>query len=98
MGKPPLLIVDDDEELRTQMKWALGDDYDVVLAADRAEALQKLGETRPPVVALDLGLPPRSAGVEEGFAVLSAIQAAEPGTKIVVITGRDERAHALLAV
>jgi two-component system NtrC family response regulator len=98
MTKPPLLIVDDDEELRTQMKWALGDEYDVVLAGDRAEALGKLREARPPVVTLDLGLPPQAAGVEEGFATLRAIHEAEPGTKVVVITGRDEHEHALVAV
>ncbi|HEY5907944.1 MAG TPA: PEP-CTERM-box response regulator transcription factor [Vicinamibacteria bacterium] len=98
MSKARLLVVDDDEELRTQMMWALGDDFDVVLAGDRAEALLKLAEARPAVVALDLGLPPRAAGVEEGFATLAAIQAAEPGTKVVVITGRDEREHALEAV
>ena len=55
MAKPPLLIVDDDEELRTQMKWALGDDYEVALAGDRAEALQKLREVRPALVTLDGG-------------------------------------------
>ena len=98
MSKARLLVVDDDEELRTQMMWALGDDFDVVLAGDRAEALLKLTEARPAVVTLDLGLPPRAAGVEEGFATLAAIQAAEPGTKVVVITGRDEREHALEAV
>jgi two-component system NtrC family response regulator len=98
MSKARLLVVDDDEELRTQMMWALGDDFDVVLAGDRAEALLKLAEARPAVVTLDLGLPPRAAGVEEGFATLAAIQAAEPGTKVVVITGRDEREHALEAV
>ena len=98
MLKPTLLVVDDDEDLRTQMKWALADDYEVALAGDRAEALQRLRELRPAVVTLDLGLPPKAAGVEEGFASLRAIHEAEPGTKVIVITGRDEREHALTAV
>ena len=32
--KPKLLIVDDDEEIRTQMKWALAQDYEILQAAD----------------------------------------------------------------
>jgi two-component system, NtrC family, response regulator len=98
MSKPSLLVVDDDEDLRTQMKWALSNDYEVVLAGDRTEGLERLREVRPAVVTLDLGLPPKAAGVEEGFAALEGIQQAEPGTKVIVITGRDERKHALLAV
>ena len=98
MTKPILLVVDDDLDLRTQMKWALVEEYEVVLAADRLEALQRLQETRPAVVTLDLGLPPKAAGVVEGFATLQAMLQAEPATKVIVITGRDEREHALTAV
>ena len=98
MTKPILLVVDDDADLRTQMKWALTEEYEVVLAGDRPEALQRLQEVRPAVVTLDLGLPPKAAGVEEGFAALEAILRAEPATKVIVITGRDEREHALTAV
>ena len=39
MTKTRLLIVDDDEDIRTQMKWALGNDYEVLTAGDRAGAL-----------------------------------------------------------
>jgi two-component system NtrC family response regulator len=98
MSKPILLVVDDDEDLRTQMKWALAGDYEVLLACDRAEALRRLREERPPLVTLDLGLPPRAQGAEEGMTALREIQEAEPGTKVVVITGRDEREVALQAV
>jgi two-component system NtrC family response regulator len=98
MSKPRLLVVDDEEDLRTQMKWALADDYEVVLAADREQALAQVRESRPAVVTLDLGLPPRAGGVEEGFAALYEIHEAEPGTKVIVITGRDEREFALQAV
>ena len=55
---PKLLIVDDDEEIRTQIKWALSQDYDVALAEDRPTALAVFREQQPPVVLLDLGLPP----------------------------------------
>ena len=96
--KPKLLVVDDDEDLRTQMRWALADEFDVVLAGERGEALETLRTEHPAVVTLDLGLPPHPAGVEEGFAALEEIQALEPAAKVIVITGREERKHALHAV
>ena len=96
--KPRLLIVDDDEDLRTQMKWALAEEYDVTLAEDRESALKAFQKKKPDVVTLDLGLPPRPANVEEGFAVLSEILTVDPYAKIIVITGRGEKGHALRAV
>ena len=43
MTKAKLLIVDDDEDIRTQMKWALFNDYELVMAGDRAGALAAAG-------------------------------------------------------
>ena len=96
--KPRLLIIDDDEDLRTQMKWALSEDYEVVLAQDRQSALKQLLAGKPAVVTLDLGLPPRPASVEEGFATLKEMLQRQPFLKVIVITGRGEKAHALAAV
>ena len=93
-----LLIVEDDDDVRTQMKWALAAECDVVLAGDRASALAELRERRPPVMVLDLGLPPHPASVEEGFAVLSEALAVDPFLKVVIVTGRAEREHALKAI
>ena len=73
--KPKLLIVDDDEEIRTQMKWALAEDYEIFLAEDRRSAIAAISEQRPPVALLDLGLPPNPASTEEGLAALSEILA-----------------------
>ncbi|MGD1085077.1 MAG: PEP-CTERM-box response regulator transcription factor [Verrucomicrobiota bacterium] len=95
---PKLLIVDDDEEIRTQMKWALAKDYEVVLAADRPGALQAFQADRPLVVLLDLGLPPRPADSEEGLAALSELNALEPLTKVIVITGQGEKGIGLRAI
>jgi two-component system NtrC family response regulator len=97
-NKPMLLIVDDDEDLRTQMKWALAQDYEVILAEDRQSALKAFQKKKPDVVTLDLGLPPLPASVEEGFATLSEILTVSPVAKIIVITGRGEKKHALKAV
>jgi two-component system NtrC family response regulator len=97
-NKPKVLIVDDDEDLRTQMKWALVQDYNVVLAEDRQSALKAFQKKKPDVVTLDLGLPPHPASVEEGFATLSEILTLNPMAKIIVITGRGEKEYALKAV
>jgi two-component system NtrC family response regulator len=96
--KPKLLIVDDDEEIRTQMKWALEPDYEILLAGDRAGAIHQLRTSRPPVVLLDLGLPPHSGTPEEGLAALSELLALDPLAKIVIITGQGEKPAALEAV
>jgi len=93
-----LLVVDDDADLRGQMRWALADEFEVSLAGDREEALARARDDQPAVVTLDLGLPPHPSGVEEGFATLEALRFADAAAKVVVITGREERAHALRAV
>jgi len=98
LRKQKLLIVDDDEDLRTQMKWALTADYDVSLAEDRETAIAMINKEQPSVVTLDLGLPPNPAGVEEGFAVLDHILDVYNQTKVIIITGRGEKENALCAV
>ncbi|NWF57333.1 MAG: PEP-CTERM-box response regulator transcription factor [Syntrophaceae bacterium] len=96
--QPKLLIVDDEEDIRTQMKWALAQDYMVSLAQDRGSAMGIVEREKPAVVTLDLGLPPRPADVEEGFATLSEILSFDPFIKVIIITGRGEKEHALKAV
>jgi two-component system NtrC family response regulator len=98
MKKQKLLIIDDDEDLRTQMKWALAQDYDVLLAEDRPSAAAVMRKEKPAVVTLDLGLPPLPAGVEEGFAVLDEILNEYGQTKVIIVTGRGEKENALRAV
>jgi two-component system NtrC family response regulator len=98
MSKPKLLIVDDEEDLRTQMKWALAEDYEVLLAGDRAEALEIVGRERPAVVTLDLGLPPHPQEAKEGLATLAEVLEQDAGVKVIILTGREEREHALAAI
>ena len=43
-SKPKLLVVEDDESIRTQMKWALAQDYEVFLAEDRPSAIEDRGK------------------------------------------------------
>ncbi|HHY84919.1 MAG TPA: PEP-CTERM-box response regulator transcription factor [Verrucomicrobia bacterium] len=96
--KPRLLIVDDDETIRTQMKWALAGDYEILMAEDRAGALDAFSAGQPWVVLLDLGLPPRPADPEEGLATLAELLTADPLAKVVIITGQGEKQNALRAI
>ena len=98
MSKTKILIVDDDEHIRTQMKWGLAKEYDVLEAGDRPSALEIFDEGKPALVTLDLGLPPQAQLVNEGFALLDELLQRNSGTKIVVITGHDEREHALAGI
>jgi two-component system NtrC family response regulator len=97
-GPNCVLIVDDDETIRAQMKWALTDDFEIHLADDRESAIKICRENEPVVVCLDLGLPPEPAGVNEGFRALGEILKLLPYTKIVVITGQGEKENAMKAI
>ena len=92
-----LLIIEDDEGLQKQLRWAF-DGYDVLLVADRPAAIAALRRYTPAVVLLDLGLPPDPANVSEGFAALEEILSLAPDTKVVVVTGNDDRDNAVRAV
>src|SRR6201982_2571486 len=96
--KPKLLIVDDDEAIRTQMKWALGEDYEIYFAQDRREALEAFEAHSPAVSLLDLGLPPRPNECDEGLEVLSDILAIDNMAKVIIISGQGERQNAIEAV
>jgi two-component system NtrC family response regulator len=97
-SKVVLLVVDDDESIRSQMKWALSSDYEVILAEDRGGAIQQVKESHPSVVCLDLGLPPHPSDAREGLAALEDILRVDPSTKVVVITGQGEKENAIEAV
>jgi two-component system, NtrC family, response regulator len=96
--KPKLLIVDDDEEIRAQMRWALAKDYDIIQAGDRASAVESFSSARPMVVLLDLGLPPAPGTPDEGLAAISDLLTVDALAKIVIISGQGEREVALRAV
>ena len=96
-SKPKLLIVEDDAGLQAQLKWAYPD-FEVFQATDRAGAIALLRAEEPPVVTLDLGLPPDPDGTSEGFAVLDEIMALKPDTKVIVASGHGARESALQAI
>ncbi|HHJ14545.1 MAG TPA: PEP-CTERM-box response regulator transcription factor [Gammaproteobacteria bacterium] len=92
-----LLVIEDDPGLQTQLKWCF-EGYDVLIAGDREAAFAELEKHHPPVVTLDLGLPPDEDGTSEGFHLLEEILSRAPNTKVIVVTGNNDRQHALQAV
>jgi two-component system, NtrC family, response regulator len=95
--KPKLLIVEDDDGLRSQYRWAFPS-CEVVMANARPSAVAIVQKERPPVIIMDLGLPPDPDGVSEGFATLEEVLHIAPETKVIVVTGNGERKNALKAV
>src|SRR6476619_5791727 len=94
---PVLLVVEDDEGLQRQLKWAY-DGYQVVCASNRAQAIEMLRLHEPSVITLDLGLPPDPDGTSEGFSTLSEILALKPDCKVIVASGHGARESALKAI
>ena len=92
-----LLVVEDDPGLQSQLRWSL-DGYTVIVAGDRDSALAEIKRHHPPVVTLDLGLPPDADGASEGLATLEQILQIHPDTKVIVVSGNDDRENAVRAV
>ncbi len=95
--KPPLLVVEDDPGLQSQLKWCF-ESHDVTVVGDRDAAVTAVRRLEPAVVTLDLGLPPDPANASEGLATLQAILSLAPDTKVIVVTGNDDHENAVKAV
>ncbi len=96
--KPKILVVDDEEGIRKQLKWALSSQYDVLLAQDKQSALKVFKESTPQVVALDINLYPYSDKQEQGMEILEDIISLDPRIKVIMITGNDKKEFALRAI
>ncbi len=92
-----ILVVEDDPGIQNQLKWSL-DDHEVTLVDSHDSALDSIRSIVPEIVLLDLGLPPDPGGATEGLRTLKDIMEIAPTTKVIVITGNDDRAHAVNAV
>ena len=92
-----ILVVEDDPGLQSQLRWCF-DGFEVLVADDEESALRQVSEHNPSVVTLDLGLPPDAGGVSVGFSILEKIVQSNSSTKVIVVTGQDDRDNALKAV
>jgi two-component system NtrC family response regulator len=97
MNKPKLLIVEDDEGLCRQYRWAFPE-HELLLAHERGTACGIVSREHPAVAIIDLGLPPDPGGASEGLALLAQILELTPNAKIIIATGSEDIAHALQAV
>lgn len=95
--RPVLLMVEDDRGLQKQMRWSF-DDYEIVFAEDRDSAIAALRRCEPAVMTLDLGLPPNPDTTEEGFRILQEVLSLAPATKVIALTGQNDRANAVRAI
>ncbi len=96
--KSKVLIVDDDPEIRTQLKWAFTADYELSLAENRSQAMEQFKIFQPDITLLDLGLPPRPHEPDEGLTTLSNLMAVNPSAKVIVLSGQNEKNNAIQAV
>ena len=93
----PLLIVEDDPALQKQLRWSL-DKFETLVADDLESAITQVRRHNPPVVTMDLGLPPDPDSVSEGFKLLEQILGIAPETKVIVLTGQNDQSNALRAI
>jgi two-component system NtrC family response regulator len=96
-ARKPLLIVEDDPALQKQMQWAF-DQYETIVATDRESAITQLRRYEPAVVTMDLGLPPTPDDATEGLRLREEIHALAPDTKVIVLTGQNDRANAVKTI
>ncbi len=97
VAKKKLLVVEDDPGLQSALRWAF-EGFEVVTAGDRESAIAQLRRHEPQVVTLDLGLPPDPGGATEGLATLEQILTMAPHTKVIVVTGNNDRDNAVRAI
>jgi two-component system NtrC family response regulator len=93
-----LLIVEDQEAIASQLRWALSNEYEVSVAGTGKLALDLAATFQPDLVTLDLGIPPDPRGTEEGLRVLKELVQKDRRLKVIVTTGSQEREAALVAV
>ena len=96
--KGTVLVVDDDENVRNGLYWALTSDYRVLQASSREEASVLINDEDIEVVVSDLHLPPHTDDLVEGLALIDLARAQDPPLQVVVITGSDSKRAALEAV
>ncbi len=96
--KQTVLVVDDHESVRKQLYWALEENYRVLQAESRAQALAIVEQEKLDVVLSDLRMPPAEHDISEGLAILEAVRKFNPLLPVIVITGDEDRETAIQVV
>ncbi len=97
-AKGTVLVVDDDAAVRRGLRWALRDEYRVLEAGTRAEAVGQMQREKVDVVLSDLRLPPAPDDISEGLAIVEAARGMRPPVPVIVVTGSESKQAALETV
>jgi DNA-binding response OmpR family regulator len=85
--KKTVLVVDDDASVRKSLSKVLKEaGYEVVLARDGQEAVQRFDPHQTDLLVLDIGLP-----IKNGWETFERITSEDPVLPIIVITGQTEQ-------
>ncbi|OGL42049.1 MAG: PEP-CTERM-box response regulator transcription factor [Candidatus Schekmanbacteria bacterium GWA2_38_11] len=98
MKKGKVLLVEDDQNTRNQLKWAFSDGYKVFLAEDRENSINIFQNENPQIVLLDLSLSAYEEGEVEGLIILDKMIYLNPKVKIIVVTANEDEKNALKAI
>ncbi|MFQ5659978.1 MAG: sigma-54-dependent transcriptional regulator [Gammaproteobacteria bacterium] len=93
--RPELLLVDDDALIVDTLSLVLQQDYLVYTAKSRKQVMDLLQNIKsiPSLALVDLGLPPLPHSPDEGFELINELAALNPGIKILVLSGQDDKAN-----
>jgi DNA-binding NtrC family response regulator len=97
--KPTLLLVDDDSIIADSLEYVLSEEYRVERACDREssfELMSKMSDS-PALALVDLGLPPNTHRPDEGLAVIRRLSQMHPTTRVLVLSGQDNKKHVFQA-
>ncbi len=88
-----ILVVDDEPGVRQSFNMVLKDEYDVILSATGAEALDILSKQTVDLVLLDILLPDMS-----GIEILEEIKLTDPDTDVIMVTAVNDVQTAVKAI
>ena len=97
--KPTLLLVDDDAIIADSLEYVLSEEYRIERACDRVSSFEVIDNMveSPTLALVDLGLPPNTHRPDEGLAVIRKIAQMHPSTRVLVLSGQDNKKHVLQA-
>ena len=90
-----MLFVDDDPLILESLALALQENFEVLTAHSRPQALNLLRrmESLPSLALVDLGLPPQPHQPHEGYGLIRELLAIQPDMKILVLSGQNDAAN-----
>ena len=97
--KPTLLLVDDDAIIADSLEYVLSEEYKIERACDRPSSFDLIDsmDDSPTLALVDLGLPPNTHRPDEGLAVIRKISQMHPSTRVLVLSGQDNKKHVFQA-